>query len=179
MKSDIKAVILTAAVGGRRPPSGSRRKTAPRSKDRGGHSGFSRWAGGRPPEDRRPAQRESPFNNEAGSEWSRRSCRGATGATVQWHPSRFSLSAQQTVKIFVGPCLGAPALPMPVAWAVQGPPGAPRQPFLPSWFWQWTPPETGWREGGRNPHGGAASSAAMADTLGQRETGGKPPAPLF
>ncbi|KAJ1162966.1 hypothetical protein NDU88_003430 [Pleurodeles waltl] len=68
---------------------------------------------------------------------------------------------------------------MPVAWAVQGPPGAPRHPFPPSWFWRWTPPETGWQEGGRNPHGGAASSAAMAGSLGQRETSGKPPAPLF
>ncbi|KAJ1157649.1 hypothetical protein NDU88_010353 [Pleurodeles waltl] len=38
---------------------------------------LSRWAGGRP-----PAQRERPCNEEAGSEWSRRSCRGATGAVA-------------------------------------------------------------------------------------------------
>ncbi|KAJ1096499.1 hypothetical protein NDU88_001639 [Pleurodeles waltl] len=43
---------------------------------------LSRWAGGRPPKERPPAQRERPCNREAGSEWSRRCCRGATGAVA-------------------------------------------------------------------------------------------------
>ncbi|KAJ1187427.1 hypothetical protein NDU88_004203 [Pleurodeles waltl] len=42
----------------------------------------SRWAGGRPPEGRPPAQRETPFHVDAGSEWSWRSGRGATGAVA-------------------------------------------------------------------------------------------------
>ncbi|KAJ1206335.1 hypothetical protein NDU88_001742 [Pleurodeles waltl] len=41
-----------------------------------------RWAGGRSPKERPPAQRKCPCNEDAGSEWSRRSCRGATGAVA-------------------------------------------------------------------------------------------------
>ncbi|KAJ1138538.1 hypothetical protein NDU88_004919 [Pleurodeles waltl] len=89
--------------GGRRspPPSGSRRKTAPRSKDRGGHSGFLAGpAGDRQKTAGRPSGKApstmKPARNGAG---------GVAGVRrVQWHPSRFSLSAKQTVKIFVGPC---------------------------------------------------------------------------
>ncbi|KAJ1156832.1 hypothetical protein NDU88_009549 [Pleurodeles waltl] len=56
---------------------------------------------------------------------------------VQWHPSRFSVSAKQTLKIFMGPHDTRSRHPV------------------------------GWQEGGRNPHGGAASRAAMEDSLGQ------------
>ncbi|KAJ1101767.1 hypothetical protein NDU88_006831 [Pleurodeles waltl] len=125
----------------------------------------SRWAGGRPPEGRPPAQRETPFHEDAGSEWSRRSGRGATGAVAP-------------VAIFSplwGPVTGAPAVPMPLAWALQGPPGAPRHPIPPFSSWRPKPPGTGWRYWARNPHGGAASCAAMEDSPGQRRTGGTPP----
>ncbi|KAJ1182068.1 hypothetical protein NDU88_007263 [Pleurodeles waltl] len=40
------------------------------------------WAGGRSPKERPPAQRKCPCNEDAGSELSRRSCRGATGAVA-------------------------------------------------------------------------------------------------
>ncbi|KAJ1216349.1 hypothetical protein NDU88_003952 [Pleurodeles waltl] len=43
---------------------------------------LSRCAGGRLPKGRPPAQRERPSNDEAGSEWSRRSCWSATGAVA-------------------------------------------------------------------------------------------------
>ncbi|KAJ1197611.1 hypothetical protein NDU88_001467 [Pleurodeles waltl] len=79
--------------------------------DRSGHSNFPagpagdcqkavRWPSGKAPATRMPAR-----NGADGVAGVRR---------VQWHPSRFSLSAKQTVKIFVGP------------------PGAPRHPFPPS-----------------------------------------------
>ncbi|KAJ1119364.1 hypothetical protein NDU88_007550 [Pleurodeles waltl] len=87
--------------GGRRPPSGSRRKTAARSKDRSGHSGFPTGpAGDRQktagrPSGTAPSTMKPARNGAGGVEGVRR---------VQWHPLRFSLSAKQTVKIFVGPC---------------------------------------------------------------------------
>ncbi|KAJ1201442.1 hypothetical protein NDU88_005251 [Pleurodeles waltl] len=62
---------------------------------------LSRWAGGRPqkaarrPSGKAPATRKPAPNGAGGVAGVRR---------VQWHPSRFSLSAKQTVKIFVGPC---------------------------------------------------------------------------
>ncbi|KAJ1174975.1 hypothetical protein NDU88_000266 [Pleurodeles waltl] len=55
---------------------------------------------------------------------------------------------------------------MPLAWALQGPPGAPRHPIPPSCSWRPKPPGTGWRYGGRNPHG--------EDSPGQRKAGGTP-----
>ncbi|KAJ1204127.1 hypothetical protein NDU88_007908 [Pleurodeles waltl] len=75
--------------------------TAPRSNDRGGHSEFpaglagdrqkaSRLPSGKPPSTRMPAP-----NGAGGVEGVRR---------VQLHPSRFSVSATQTLKIYVGPC---------------------------------------------------------------------------
>ncbi|KAJ1212973.1 hypothetical protein NDU88_000612 [Pleurodeles waltl] len=75
--------------------------TAPRSKDHAGHSGFpagpagdrqkaARRPSGKPPSTMKPA----PIG--AGRvEGVRR---------VQWHSSRFSVSAKQTLKIFMGPC---------------------------------------------------------------------------
>ncbi|KAJ1210287.1 hypothetical protein NDU88_005653 [Pleurodeles waltl] len=61
--------------GGRRSPPAKRLLPKDRTAVKRPRRPFrlSRWAGGRPPEDRRPAQRDSPFDNEAGSEWSRRS----------------------------------------------------------------------------------------------------------
>ncbi|KAJ1205800.1 hypothetical protein NDU88_001226 [Pleurodeles waltl] len=74
---------------------------------------------------------------------------------------------------------GAPAVPMPLAWALQGPPGAPRHPIPPSCSWRANRQE---QDGGmrcQNPHGGAASCATMADSHGQRKVGGTPPAFRF
>ncbi|KAJ1115208.1 hypothetical protein NDU88_003434 [Pleurodeles waltl] len=75
--------------------------TAPRSGDRDGHSGFPAGPAGdrqkpaRRPSGKAPATRMPAPNGTGGVAGVRR---------VQWHPSRFSLSAKQTVKIFVGPC---------------------------------------------------------------------------
>ncbi|KAJ1180175.1 hypothetical protein NDU88_005399 [Pleurodeles waltl] len=75
--------------------------TAPRSKDRGGHSNFptgpadDRQKAVRRPSGKAPATRKPAPNGGGGVAGVRR---------VQWHPLRFSLSAKQTVKIFVGPC---------------------------------------------------------------------------
>ncbi|KAJ1217013.1 hypothetical protein NDU88_004610 [Pleurodeles waltl] len=89
------ALILTLAGGGGRPPKSRRQVTVPRSKDRGGNSDFpAGLAGGRLQTARQPSGKEAstmkPARNRAGGvEAVRR---------VQLHPSRISLSAQQTVK---------------------------------------------------------------------------------
>ncbi|KAJ1194767.1 hypothetical protein NDU88_004053 [Pleurodeles waltl] len=89
------ALILTLAGGGGRPPKSRRQITVPRSKDRGGNSDFpAGLAGGRLQTARQPSGKEAstmkPARNRAGGvEAVRR---------VQLHPSRISLSAQQTVK---------------------------------------------------------------------------------
>ncbi|KAJ1180868.1 hypothetical protein NDU88_006083 [Pleurodeles waltl] len=78
-----------------RPPKSRRQITVPRSKDRGGHSDFpAGLAGGRLQTASQPSGKEAstmkPARNRAGGvEAVRR---------VQLHPSRISLSAQQTVK---------------------------------------------------------------------------------
>ncbi|KAJ1097335.1 hypothetical protein NDU88_002459 [Pleurodeles waltl] len=90
-----KALILTLAGGGGRPPKSRRQVTVPRSKDRGGNSDFpAGLAGGRLQTASQPSGKEAstmkPARNRAGGvEAVRR---------VQLHPSRISLSAQQTVK---------------------------------------------------------------------------------
>ncbi|KAJ1208597.1 hypothetical protein NDU88_003980 [Pleurodeles waltl] len=90
-----KALILTLAGGGGRPPKSRRQITVPRSKDRRGNSDFpAGLAGGRLQTARQPSGKEAstmkPARNRAGGvEAVRR---------VQLHPSRISLSAQQTVK---------------------------------------------------------------------------------
>ncbi|KAJ1128931.1 hypothetical protein NDU88_007303 [Pleurodeles waltl] len=86
---------------------------------------LSRWAGGRPPEDRRPAQRECPFNNEAGSEWSRRSCRGATGAVAP--VAIFAVCTADSDNL-CGALLGGPCT---AHASVMGSAGAPRGPTAP------------------------------------------------
>ncbi|KAJ1107807.1 hypothetical protein NDU88_005196 [Pleurodeles waltl] len=82
---------------------------------------------------------------------------GASGVVavrrVQLHPSRFSLSAEQTVKSRMGPPY--------------------RQPFPGGSNCQ----EKAGGRGTRNPLGSAASSAAMADYYRRGHCGGKPPAP--
>ncbi|KAJ1124307.1 hypothetical protein NDU88_002768 [Pleurodeles waltl] len=66
-----------------------------------GRSGFPAGpAGDRQKATRRPSGKDpatrKPAPNLAG---------GVAGVRrVQWHPSRFSLSAKQTVNIFMGPC---------------------------------------------------------------------------
>ncbi|KAJ1117321.1 hypothetical protein NDU88_005521 [Pleurodeles waltl] len=92
---DRLALILTLAGGGGRPPKSRRQVTVLRSKDRGGNSDFpAGLAGGRLQTASQPSGKEAstmkPARNRAGGvEAVRR---------VQLHPSRISLSAQQTVK---------------------------------------------------------------------------------
>ncbi|KAJ1199378.1 hypothetical protein NDU88_003214 [Pleurodeles waltl] len=87
--------------GGRRSPPAKRFPPKDRPKDCGGHSGFPTGpAGDRKktagrPSGTAPSTMKPARNGVGGVEGVRR---------VQWHPSRFSLSAKQTVKIFVGPC---------------------------------------------------------------------------
>ncbi|KAJ1082627.1 hypothetical protein NDU88_002792 [Pleurodeles waltl] len=94
-RPDSQALILTLAGGGGRPPKSRRQVTVPRSKDRGGNSDFpAGLAGGRLQTASQPSGKEAstmkPARNRAGGvEAVRR---------VQLHPSRISLSAQQTVK---------------------------------------------------------------------------------
>ncbi|KAJ1198775.1 hypothetical protein NDU88_002614 [Pleurodeles waltl] len=119
-------VILSLAGGGSRPPSGNRQKTVPRSKDRGGHSGFpTGLAGDRRKSSRQPSGKH-PSHEDAGSEWSRRS---GKVRRVQLHLSRISVSAKQTLKFFVGPSYGGPcsahAIGMGTAGGLQGPHGTP------------------------------------------------------
>ncbi|KAJ1201333.1 hypothetical protein NDU88_005146 [Pleurodeles waltl] len=64
---------------------------------------------------------------------------------------------------------------MPFAWALQGPPGAPRHPLPPSCSWRENRQEPDGGRGCQNPHGGGVRSAAMEDSQGQREVGGTPP----
>ncbi|KAJ1168793.1 hypothetical protein NDU88_000707 [Pleurodeles waltl] len=66
-------------------------------------------------------------------------------------------------------------MPMPVAWALQGPPGAPRPPLPPSGSRRSDRRDLDGGRGGRNPRGGAASCAAAEDSMGPRYTGGTPP----
>ncbi|KAJ1097336.1 hypothetical protein NDU88_002460 [Pleurodeles waltl] len=66
-------------------------------------------------------------------------------------------------------------MPMPVAWALQGPPGAPRPPLPPSGSRRSDRRDLDGGRGGRNPRGGAASCAAVEDSMGPRYTGGTPP----
>ncbi|KAJ1105175.1 hypothetical protein NDU88_002583 [Pleurodeles waltl] len=68
---------------------------------------------------------------------------------------------------------------MPLAWARQGPPGAPRHPLPPSCSWRESRHEQDGGRGCLNPHGGGARSAAMEDSGGQRKVGGSPPAFRF
>ncbi|KAJ1205767.1 hypothetical protein NDU88_001194 [Pleurodeles waltl] len=104
-------VILTPAGRGNRRAGGSRQNTAARSEDRRGYSGFPAGLAG----DRQKAARQ-PSGKHPRMEGVRR---------VQLHPSRFSLSALQTLKIFVGPCYGGPcsahAIGMGTAGATRGP----------------------------------------------------------
>ncbi|KAJ1106110.1 hypothetical protein NDU88_003513 [Pleurodeles waltl] len=93
-------VIPTPVGGGCRPLGGNRPNTAPRSIDRGEHSNFpagpagdlqkiARWLSGKAPAKMKPAP-----NGAGGFAGVRR---------VQLHPSRFSVSAKQTLKILMGP----------------------------------------------------------------------------
>ncbi|KAJ1092047.1 hypothetical protein NDU88_005161 [Pleurodeles waltl] len=129
--------------GGHSDP-GGRQKTVPRSKDCCGHSGFlTGLAGDRQkaacqPIGKQPSMRMPAPNGAGGVEDVRR---------VQWHPSRISVSAMQTLKYKVGPSYGGPcsAHAMLLAWALQGLPGASRHPSPPSCSWRAEPPGTGWR----------------------------------
>ncbi|KAJ1149467.1 hypothetical protein NDU88_002275 [Pleurodeles waltl] len=63
---------------------------------------------------------------------------------------------------------------MPLAWARQGPPGAPRPPLPPSCSWRLSRHELDGGRGGQNPHGCGARSAAMEDSNEQRKVSGRP-----
>ncbi|KAJ1091133.1 hypothetical protein NDU88_004260 [Pleurodeles waltl] len=92
---ETKALILTLAGGGGRPPKSRRQVTVPRSKDRSGNSDFpAGLAGGRLQTARQPSGKEASTMKPA------RIRAGGVEAVrrVQLHPSRISLSAQQTVK---------------------------------------------------------------------------------
>ncbi|KAJ1179629.1 hypothetical protein NDU88_004863 [Pleurodeles waltl] len=86
---------------------------------------LSRWAGGRPPKGRPAAQRESPCNEEAGSEWSRRSCRGATGAVAP--VAIFTVCTADSENLY-GALLGDPCT---AHASGMGSAGAPRGPTTP------------------------------------------------
>ncbi|KAJ1215786.1 hypothetical protein NDU88_003393 [Pleurodeles waltl] len=144
------------AGGGCRPPVGIRLNTAPRSIDREGYSDFPAGPAGdliqitRRPSGKAPSTRKPARNRAGGVEGVRR---------VQQHPSRFSVSASQTLKSLVG----------------QRPPGAPRPPLPPTCSWRLSRHEQDGGRGGQNPLGGAASCAALEDSKGQWKTGGRPP----
>ncbi|KAJ1184110.1 hypothetical protein NDU88_000920 [Pleurodeles waltl] len=78
------------------------------------------WAGGRSPKECPPAQRKCPCNEDAGSELSRRSCRGATGAVAP--VAYFSVCLADT-EILCGALLQGP-LQCP-CHGPQGPRGTP------------------------------------------------------
>ncbi|KAJ1161049.1 hypothetical protein NDU88_001537 [Pleurodeles waltl] len=77
----------------------------------------------------------------------------------------------------VGPAYGGPCSAHAIGTA--GTPGALRHPILPSCSWRANRQEQEGGMGCLNPHGGAASCAAMEDSEGQRKTGGRPPVFLF
>ncbi|KAJ1085132.1 hypothetical protein NDU88_005265 [Pleurodeles waltl] len=74
---------------------------ARRSEDRGCHSGFPAGPAG----DRQKSACRPSGKGPATRKPAPNGARGVAGVRrVQLHPSRFSLSAKQTVKIFMGPC---------------------------------------------------------------------------
>ncbi|KAJ1215396.1 hypothetical protein NDU88_003005 [Pleurodeles waltl] len=124
-KYDTKALILTLAGGGGCPPKSRRQNTAARSKDRRGYSEFpaglvgDRQKAARQPSGKPPSMRMPAPNGAGGVEGVRR---------VQLHPSRFSVSAWQALKILVGPCCGGPCSAHAIG---MGTAGAPRGPTTP------------------------------------------------
>ncbi|KAJ1199345.1 hypothetical protein NDU88_003182 [Pleurodeles waltl] len=116
--------------------------TAPRSKDRGGHSYISAGPAGalqksaRRPSGNAPATR-MPAPNGAG---------GVAGVRrVQWHLSRISVSALQTLKYFVGPTYGGPCSAHAIGMGTAGAPRGPAAPPTAILFLAGDPPGTGWR----------------------------------
>ncbi|KAJ1199691.1 hypothetical protein NDU88_003524 [Pleurodeles waltl] len=87
---------------------------------------LSRWAGGRPPKGCPPAQRESPCNEEAGSEWSRRSCRGATGAVA---PVAIFTVCKADSENLCGALLGGPCTAHASGLGSAGAPRGPKAPI--------------------------------------------------
>ncbi|KAJ1180963.1 hypothetical protein NDU88_006174 [Pleurodeles waltl] len=148
-----KGVILTPVGGGSRRPGWNRQNTGARSKDRRGYSGFpaglagDRQKAAHQPSGKHPSMRMPAPNGAGGVEGVRR---------VQLHPSRFSVSAWQTLKILVGPCYGGPCSAHAIG---MGTAGAPRDPTTPHTAILFL----------------AAKNAAMEDSPGQRKTGGTPP----
>ncbi|KAJ1189208.1 hypothetical protein NDU88_005959 [Pleurodeles waltl] len=126
----------------RRPPSGNRQKTVPRSKDRGGHSGFPTGLAGDCRKSARQPSGKHPSHEDAGSEWSRRS---GKVRRVQLHPSRISVSAKQTLKFFVGPSYRGPCSAHAIGMGTAGAPRGPTAPHTAILFPAGEPPGTGWR----------------------------------
>ncbi|KAJ1082385.1 hypothetical protein NDU88_002553 [Pleurodeles waltl] len=86
---------------------------------------LSRKAGGRPPRERPPAHRERPCNTEAGSEWSRRCCRGATGAVA---PVAIFTVCYADSENHAGALLGGPCTAHASGMGSAGSPRGPRTP---------------------------------------------------
>ncbi|KAJ1114429.1 hypothetical protein NDU88_002666 [Pleurodeles waltl] len=99
--------------------------TAPRSKDRSGHSVFpAGLAGDRQKAARQPSGKPLPTRTPAPNG------AGVVGRVrrVQLHPSRISVSAMQTLKFYVGPAYGGPCSAHAIG---MGTAGAPRGPTTP------------------------------------------------
>ncbi|KAJ1204065.1 hypothetical protein NDU88_007846 [Pleurodeles waltl] len=128
--------------GGRRRPPATVPPTNDRTAVKRPRRPFShfRWAGGRSPKERPPAQRKCPCNEDAGSEWSRRSCRGATGAAAP--VAYFSVCFADT-EILCGALLRGP-LQCPCHW--HGHCRGPQGPAPPPWR---IPPSSGKSAGDR------------------------------
>ncbi|KAJ1092964.1 hypothetical protein NDU88_006074 [Pleurodeles waltl] len=128
---------------------------------------LSRWARQR---STRQAQWERPCNNEAGSEWSRRSCRGATGAVA---PVVIFTVCKADSENHGGALLGAPCT---AHASGMGSAGAPRGPTTPVPSILFLAVKTA-----RNRMAGrgweSPCSAAMEIQPSRGKSGGKPPDP--
>ncbi|KAJ1109408.1 hypothetical protein NDU88_006769 [Pleurodeles waltl] len=115
---------ITHEFGGRQSPPAKREPPEDRTAVKRPQRSFwlSRWVGGRPPKGRPPAQRETHSNDEAGSEWSRRSCFCATGAVAPVAISSvcYADTGNQCGALLGGPC-SAHAIGMGTAGAPRGP----------------------------------------------------------
>ncbi|KAJ1155072.1 hypothetical protein NDU88_007808 [Pleurodeles waltl] len=115
---------------------------APRSKDRGGHSGFpAGLAGDRQEAARQPSGKPLPTRKPAPN--------GAGGVGMcdgcSLHPSRISVSALQTLKYTVGPSYGGPCSAHAIGMGTAGAPRGPTAPPTAILFLAGEPPGTGWR----------------------------------
>ncbi|KAJ1099909.1 hypothetical protein NDU88_005002 [Pleurodeles waltl] len=160
------SLVGLEGLGGHSDPGGRREPPNDRTAVKRPRRPFcvSRWAGGRPPEGRPPAQRETPSHEDAGSEWSRRSRKGATGVVAP--VANFSVCNADT-EILCGARLRGP---LQCHWhghcrSPQGPHNTPHRHPVP---------------GGRNrQEQDGGEGVGMGDSSGHWKTGGTPPVFLF